>query len=247
MSKIDHLALDGHALRLFLAVLEEGSVTGAATRLGVTQSAVSHNIRKLRRVLNDPLFVKSGRGIVATAHALSLREPARALLDAMKGFAQGADFDPAGANLSLVIAANDFQRDLLLPTLFRRLDQAVRQITLRVIPSDLPTPDMLREGRCDLLISPFPPGGGDIVQKRLLVDRYVALYDPRRRGPARTRKEYESARHVTVVYPDNERLGFDKRLSECGIRRDIAVSVPSFAGVPAFLRDTDMLATLPRL
>jgi len=135
----------------------------------------------------------------------------------------------------------------LLPTLFRRLDDAVQSVTLRIIPSDLPSPEMLREGRCDLLITPFPPTGTDIFQKRLLVDRYVSLYDPRHRGPARTRKDYEVARHITVVYPDNERLGFDKRLTEAGVTRHIAVSVPSFAGVPAFLRGTDMLATLPRL
>lgn len=247
MSEIDYLELDGYALRLFLAVLEEGSVTAAATRLGITQSAVSHHVRKLKRVLNDPLFVKSGRGIVATAHALALRERAMALLDTMKEFAQGAVFEPEKARLSLLIAANDFQRDLLLPALFRKLDATTQAVTLRIIPSDLPTTEMLREGRCDLLISPFPPTGSDILQKRLLVDRYVTLYDPRQRGPARTRKDYEAARHITVVYPDNERLGFDKRLAEAGVRRQIAVSVPNFAGVAAFLRGTDMLATLPRL
>src|SRR6185312_7929182 len=56
MKEIDHLALDGHALELFLAVLEEGSVTSAATRLGLTQSAVSHGLNKLRRIAGDPLF-----------------------------------------------------------------------------------------------------------------------------------------------------------------------------------------------
>jgi molybdenum-dependent DNA-binding transcriptional regulator ModE len=81
MKKIDHLALDGHALALFLAVLEEGSVTSAATRLGLTQSAVSHGLNKLRRIVGDPLFAKSGRGIVATAHAQALAAKARALID----------------------------------------------------------------------------------------------------------------------------------------------------------------------
>jgi DNA-binding transcriptional LysR family regulator len=97
MKKIDHLALDGHALELFLAVLEEGSVTAAATRLGLTQSAVSHALNKLRRIVGDPLFAKSGRGIVATAHAQALAAKARALIDEMRSFAGGVSFEPASA------------------------------------------------------------------------------------------------------------------------------------------------------
>ena len=64
MSEIDHLDLDGHALRLLLAVHEEGSITRAAMRLGVTQSAVSHGLERLRQILGDPLFVKIGRAHV---------------------------------------------------------------------------------------------------------------------------------------------------------------------------------------
>lgn len=247
MSKIDYFDLDGAALRLFLAVLEEGSVTGAAIRLGLTQSAVSHSLSKLRRIAQDPLFAKSGRGIVATAHARALAARARALLDDMKGFASGASFDPRAAELTMTVAANDFQRDLLLPTLFGRIEAAVKRVTLRVIPSQLPTAALLRENRCDLLISPLPPTGEDIMQKRLLQDRYVCFYDPRRRAPPASRADYLAARHVTVVYPDNERLNFDRRLAAVGVERDIAVSAPSFSGVPAFLRDSLMLASMPSL
>ena len=80
MNKFDHLDLDGHALRLFLAVLEEGSVSAAAARLG--RDAVRRQPRagKLRTIFGDPLFVKSGRGIVATAHAEALADPARRLI-----------------------------------------------------------------------------------------------------------------------------------------------------------------------
>ncbi|MBL8492512.1 MAG: LysR family transcriptional regulator, partial [Rhodocyclaceae bacterium] len=95
MNEIDYLSLDGKILRLFLAVLEEGSVTAAAQRLGLTQSAVSHGLERLRAVAGDPLFVKSGRGIVATAHAELLAEQARQLLDGMKAFSSGASFAPA--------------------------------------------------------------------------------------------------------------------------------------------------------
>ena len=247
MSKIDHWDLDGHALALFLAVLEEGSVTSAARRLGVTQSAVSHGLQKLRRVVRDPLFTKSGRGIVATAHAHALAADARALLDAMKAFGSGASFDPATAQLSITIAANDFQRDLLLPGFVRRVEAAVDSLTLRVIPSQSPSPAMLRENRCDLLITPVPPSGIDIVQKRLLQDHYVCYYDPLTRSAPTNRTQYLSARHITVVYTDHERLDYDRRLGAAGIARDIAIAVPNFTAVPAFLRGSQLLASMPSL
>ncbi|QOZ66887.1 LysR family transcriptional regulator [Bradyrhizobium arachidis] len=247
MKEIDHLALDGHALELFLSVLEEGSVTAAATRLGLTQSAVSHGLNKLRRIAGDPLFAKSGRGIVATAHAQALAAKARALIDEMRSFAGGVSFTPATAQLSLTIAANDFQRDLLLPRFFDHVAGQVKGLNLRVIPSQSPSPAMLRENRCDLLITPLPPSGIDIVQKRLLSDHYVCYFDPRARTAPSGRSAYLAARHITVVYTDNERLDFDRRLAASGFHRDIAISVPSFSGVPSFLRGSQMLASMPSL
>src|ERR1035437_3755400 len=87
MRKLDYSDLDGRLLQLLVAVVEAGSVTGAAQRLGVTQSAVSHLLDKLRAITGDALFVKSGRGIVATAHADQLAGKARELLMSMEGFA----------------------------------------------------------------------------------------------------------------------------------------------------------------
>jgi DNA-binding transcriptional LysR family regulator len=247
MKEIDHLALDGHALELFLAVLEEGSVTTAAVRLGLTQSAVSHGLNKLRKIVGDPLFAKSGRGIVATAHAQALATKARALIDEMRSFAGSVSFEPARAQLSLTIAANDFQRDLLLPRFFDHVAGKVKSLNLRVIPSQSPSPAMLRENRCDLMITPLPPSGVDIVQKRLLSDHYVCYFDPKARNAPAGRAAYLAARHITVVYTDNERLDFDRRLAANGFHRDIAISVPSFSGVPSFLRGSQMLASMPSL
>lgn len=247
MSDFDHYDLDGHALRLFLAVLDTGSVTAAADELGVTQSAVSHALRKLRAIVRDPLFVKSGRGIVATAHAQSLAARARDLLANMQDFSRGARFDPATADVSLVVAANDLQRDLLLPGFSRALEREVKRLTLRVIPSDAPSADILRENVCDLLITPFPPDGADILQRSLFRDEYVCYYDAACRAAPRSREDYLAARHVTVVYPDRTRLAFDAAMESAGMSRDFVVSVASFSGVAAFLRGTDRLATLPRL
>ena len=80
MNDFDALDLDGLGLALLLAVHEEGSVTRAAQRLGLTQSAVSHGLDRLRAITGDPLFVRAGRGIVATARADALAVQAAALL-----------------------------------------------------------------------------------------------------------------------------------------------------------------------
>jgi DNA-binding transcriptional LysR family regulator len=244
VSGFDHLDLDGHALRLFLAVIEEGSVSRAAARLGLTQSAVSHALARLRDILRDPLFVKSGRGIVATAHAQALAEPARKLLDTMRAFSTGAAFDARATSLSLTVAANDLQRDLLLPGWLAALERQFASARLRIVPSDQPTPDMLREDRCDLVISPFPPEGADILQKRLIAAEYVCFFDAAARA-APTAQDYFAADHVTVVYTSRVGLSFDRAMEAAGHARRFVVGVPNFAGVPAFLRGTARLATLP--
>lgn len=242
-----HLDLNGRLLQLLVTVVEEGSITRAAERLGVTQSAVSHLLDKLRELLDDPLFVKSGRGIVATDRAERLAGEARVLLEELRRFARAEAFDPARLQTGFTIAANDLQRDLLLPPLFQRLHAQAPGLTLRVIPSGIPTPEMLRDEQCQLVISPRPPDAGDILQKRLFEGEYRVFFDGARRGPPRSLEEYLAADHVTVAYDPPRRLDIDQALASRGVKRRFLVRVPGFAGVPPFLKGSRLLATLPGL
>lgn len=241
------LEIDGRMLRTFLAVLDSGSVTAAAERLGLTQSAVSHALERLREALADPLFVKSGRGIAATARAESLAAPARQLLRDLEKLGRRPQFAPRQTELVLTVAANDFQRDLLLPALQRRLAAQLKSLRLIIIPSRAPTAQMLRAGHCELIITPRPPEGSDLLQKRLFTDHYVCFFDPRERAAPATLEEYLAARHITVAYEDGRRLEFDALLQARGLSRSVGVAVPNFAGIAAFLSGTDMLASLPSL
>ena len=247
MSHFDWLDLDARLLRLLVAVVDTGSITAAAQRLGVTQSAVSHLLDKLRGITGDALFTKSGRGIVATARALTLAERARELLGDLERFAQRETFDPARWQTTFTIAANDFQRDTLLPALMQRLRQQAPGVSLRVIASDVPTPEMLRQQQCQLIISPRPPEGTDIVQKRLFADRYRVFYDPEMREAPRTRQDYLAAEHVTVLYAPQRPLDLDALLLARGVVRRFAVQVPGFSGLPSFIAGTPWLATVPGL
>ncbi len=247
MNRFDHSDLDGHLLTLFVAVFEEGSITRAAQRLGLTQSAVSHLLDKLRVIVGDPLFVRSGRGIVATARAEVLAQKARLLLDDLRGFITTGAFDPASWAGEITIAANDLQRDLLLPTLLRRARERSPGLKLRVIPSGVPTAEMLRDGACQLVLSPRPPEAADLMQKRLFEDQYAVFYDASQREAPRSQADYLAAEHVTVLYEPRRQLDLDQTLSSRGIHRRIVASVPAFAGLPAFLRGSALLATAPSL
>lgn len=248
MSRFDHLDLDGRLLSLLLAIYEEGSMTRAAQRLGVTQSAVSHLLDKLRDIVGDPLFVRSGRGIVPTQRAETLARRARLLLEDFRGFVTVGGFEPARLQATVTIAANDLQRDLLLPPLLRRMQAQAPGVALRVIDSGVPRAEMLRDGQCQLVISPRPPDAADLVQKRLFEDRYAVFYDPRERAAPRSAEDYFAAGHVTVVYEPRRTLDVDRWFEAHGAppRRFVA-SVPGFAGVAAFLEGGCLLATLPSL
>jgi DNA-binding transcriptional LysR family regulator len=247
MKTSSYLDLDGNLLRLLLHLTEEESITRAAENLGVTQSAVSHMLTRLRAIVGDPVVVKSGRGVVATAHAKAMADRARALLDELREFSHAGVFEPGELRDQITIAANDLQRDLLLPELLRRLKAEAPDLTLRVIPSDIPTLDMFRTNQCWLAISPRPPDGIEIKQKRLFEDRYIVFYDGEKRQAPQSLAEYCAAEHVTVSYTSTQHLGIDRYLEDTGIRRRFAVEVPGFAGIAAFIHDSNRLTTLPSL
>jgi DNA-binding transcriptional LysR family regulator len=242
---VDHLSLDGHALSLLVAVAEEGSVTRAAQRLGLTQGAVSHGLDRLRALTGHALFVRSGRGIVATPQADLLAQRARVLLDELRAFSQAADFSPARLSGSFTVAANDLQRDLLLPGLLGRLQAQAPGLQLRVLPSGAPRTGLLRDGGCELLLTPRPPEGSDILQRRLFEDRYAVAYDPDYHRAVPDRAAWLAAGHVTVRYEDGRGLDVDEVLEGRGVSRRFVATVPGFAGVAALIRGSPWLATVP--
>lgn len=249
MNDIDdsgRIELDGRLLQALVAVHEEGSLTRAAQRLGLTQSAVSHAVERLRGITGDALFVRSGRGIVPTARADVLVASARRLIAELRDFGQAGVFDPAQLRRTLTIAANDLQRDLLLPPLLDRLRAQAPGVLLRVIPAGAPTPELLRDEACALALTPRPPEAGDILQRRLFDDEYRVFFDPQVRQAPRDQADYLAAEHLTVEHDGRLRtLDIDDRIAGLGLQRRIVATVPVFAGLAALLAGSARLATAP--
>ncbi|MCR9138771.1 MAG: LysR family transcriptional regulator [Alphaproteobacteria bacterium] len=243
MREIDFHQLDGQILRTFLVILEESSVSRAAERLEVTQSAVSHTLAKLRRIFGDPLFVRSGQGLTPTETALSLKTPARDVLNRLKGLTDQRQFDPKSEAMHFVIAANDMQRDLIFPEIVRSThDQDIR-LSLELIPSGVPSVALLRDSRCDLILTPLPPDAPDLIQQKLFSGMMKCFFDGEETEPPGSIQDYQLAEHVTVhfalggasdevlVAPDLQHIPKPK------------ITVSNFAGITSFIRGTKMLST----
>jgi len=243
MGDFDWLDIDARLLRLLVAVVDAGSITGAAQALGVTQSAVSHQLDKLRAITQDALFVKS-RGIVATARAGA--GPAGApTAEPAAGLCAAPLLQPRALARLHHHCRRDFQREVLLPTLARTLREHASELSLHVIPSDVPSLEMLRGSTCDLALSPRLPDGSDIVQKRLFADSYSVYYDAQVRAAPTHLTDYLAADHATVVYAPHRVLSIDRWLQAQGLQRRFAVMVPGFAALPTFVRGSALLVTAP--
>ncbi len=243
MSKIDFSDLDGKVLRVFLTILEESSVSKAADRLGVTQSGISHTLSKLRKVLGDPLFVRSGHGLTPTERALSLKEPVQNLLDDLRALTVERPFDPLAEEISIRIAANDMPRELIFPDLLRETRAEGVGLRLEFIPSGVPDPDVLRSDRCQLMLTPLPPDGPDIFQKRLLSSPLMVYFDASQTEPPDSWASYCQRDHVDVRFSDGRSARAVMRGVDHSQIRQPTVTLPHFNAIPSFVLGSDLIST----
>lgn len=243
MKEIDTDQLDGQAIRTFLVILEESSVSKAAERLGVTQSAVSHTLSKLRKLLGDPLFIRSGQGITPTEMALSLKVPVQDILDKMKALTDQRLFDPVKEPMVFTIAANDIQRDLILPALMRESMARGIDLALNIMPSGVPSVAMLRDARCDLVLTPLPPDAPDLVQKKLFTGQMICFFDGSSKKAPSTLEDYLEAKHIGVQFALGGSSSEVLKSSELPFIPPPQVTVSNFSGIPPFAKGTGLIAT----
>lgn len=247
MNKFDWLSLDGKSLRVFLTVIEEGTITGAADKLGITQSAVSHTVEKLREIVGDPLFIRAGRTITPTSYASQMAEKVDAILAEMHSLVQTSSFVPAESEIDLTVAANDFQSSLLMPRFYGQVKPQLKKFSLKVIAPQVPTVELLREKKCELAIVGFSPDSADIMQKSLFSMGSVVFFDPTMREAPTNMAEYLDSGHIGLSFLRGFKGGLDDVLQNQGKPRRVEVAVPNFSSVANYLRGTEMLATLPPL
>jgi DNA-binding transcriptional LysR family regulator len=240
--------IDLNLLVILEALLEERSVTGAARRLGVTQSAVSHALGRLRTELGDPLLVRTSTGMTPTLRAQELHEPIRSSLTTLRDVTRsGAPFEPRTANRTFTIAMTDQIGVALLPALHARLTVRAPSVDLRVIPVVRNVERALESGAAELVVSgAFTPAEAPgLYRQRLFDEPLVCLV---RKGHSivqrrLTLEQFCSLSHALVA-PRGGRGIVDTLLEERGLSRRVAVVLPHFLPAPFLIAASDLVLTV---
>lgn len=241
--------LDLNLLVVFNQLLAQRSVSKAAQTLGISQPAISNSLAKLRKILGDPLFLKTAKGMEPTPYADQLAEPVSYALGMIhSSLNEHTSFDPAQSKRVFTIGMMDIGEIYFLPTLMRRLRQEAPSVAVSTMRNTSVTlQDDLQSGKVDLAIGLLPQLKAGFFQRRLFTQSYVCLM---RRGHRLSRQrlsleEYQSAEHLRVIAAETGHGKVDEVLQRSGVERKFPLTVPHYVSVGHILRDSDMIATVP--
>ena len=252
MTRVDLADVNLNLLGALDALLHERSVTGAARRAHVTPSAMSHALAELRDLFDDPLLVRSGRGMALTPRADAIALPLRrVLLDAQAIVRDRGAFDPRTATRNFVIAAPDFLAVLILPELMAAIAREAPGVTLEIVPSTRRgNAWMLETGELDLALGAIVDEAPGIRRMDLCIEEFacaVRREHPTIRGKL-TLDDYVATPHLLITLGDSARPTWvDEALAARGRRRQVALRVRHFMAAPLVAARTDLLLTGPSM
>jgi len=241
--------LDLPLLLVLEALISERSVTRAARRMGRGQPAMSHALMRLRRLLGDPVLVRTSQGMTPTPRAVTLYDQVRPAISALRrALAEPPAFDPATAKRTFTVITRDYTEVVLLPALLGELQREAPGIQLRFLTlgDTLPVAEM-EAGRIDLAIGYFAQVPEALRRQQLLHEAFVCLVraDHPAAAGRMTLARYCALRHL-LISPEGGGRGFvDAILERHGQSRTVVLAIPDFVTAPLLVSKTDLIVTLP--
>jgi LysR family transcriptional activator of mexEF-oprN operon len=252
MMSIDHAnlsRLDLNLLVAFDALLTERSVTRAASRVGLGQSAMSHNLARLRSLFDDELLTRSAEGMRPTPRAMALADPVRVTLAQIQSAVlERETFEPSTARRVFRIGLADSIEVALVPALMERLQAAAPGVSLRLRSTNrLSILEELDTGTLDLGIGVFEHGQIHHKRRPLYTDSFLCLFSPEQLGlkPPISLKDYLRWPHVLTSLADDARGVVDDALAKRKHKRSIVMTTPGFLAVPFIVRRAPVITTMP--
>ncbi|MDE1150511.1 MAG: LysR family transcriptional regulator [Azospirillaceae bacterium] len=247
----DIRTLDLNLLKALDTLLDERSVTRAAARLALTQPAVSGMLTRLREGFDDPLFVRTQRGMVPTPRALELAGPVKKVLGEIEALLQPAAFDPATTSFTLSLAATDYALRVIVVPFLAALRQRAPGIKVAARPVDNDTIlGQLERGDLHLALMTPETTPPDLHARRLFDEGYVCVMrgdHPDAAGDTLSLDRFCALDHALVsLAGDGFRGVTDVALEALGRERRVTLSVTSFLLLLEVLRASDLIAVVPR-
>lgn len=239
--------MDLNLLLVFDAMMEEGSATRVAARLGRSQPAISAALARLRALFDDPLFIRMRQGMLPTARAIDLAASIRPVLGMLREAMESrVTFEPASAAQTFTVGALDDLELFVAPALMQRMTNISPLSRLR-IRSITPRENLERDD-VDVVLTVLrekPPGW--MSHRALAQAGYLLLFDPRQAhgGDSWTMDEYLAARHLLVSFSGDFEGVSDVALAKLGLARRVAAVTPRFSSAGAMVRGTNLVVTLP--
>ena len=242
--------LDLNLLAALDALLAEGSITRAARTLGLSASAMSRTLTRLRGAIGDPLLVRAGRDMVLTPHAEALRPRTRAAVLETQALLSPAPtaIDPATLRRTFRIRANEAFVEVFGATLIAALASQAPLMRLHFSGKPERNSAYLRDGVADLEIGVVGEMGPEVRVRTLFRDRYVGVVrsgHPLTADAAVSAARYAAFPHVATPHGERAVHAIETALAAQGLRRDIVAVVPGFPAALAVACASDLIALLP--
>lgn len=247
---MDISRLDLNLLVTLDALQTYNNLSVAARKLGLSQPMASAHLAKLRHFFDDPLFVRTGRGMRPTPYAEGLREPVRMILEMIsRDVLQKSEFRPENSNRTFTITTSDIGVLIFVPPVVKTLRQVAPGIKINCVSiAHEKLESALECGEIDMAIGYFPDlREPNVLHKKLFDHPFacIARENHSSIGDSLTLKEFLAADHLVVNQAGRSQELFERRMAELRLERRVALTLPHFMSVPHLVANSDMIATVP--
>jgi DNA-binding transcriptional LysR family regulator len=247
---IEPSSIDLNLLSVFQEVYRERQISAAARRLGLTQSAVSNALARLRRTFGDELFVRTAHGMQPTPLAQQMAEPiGAAMVQVALALSQRSRFDPATSGRRFTLAMTDVGEVYFMPVLIDRCRAVAPNVEIASIRANgLTLKDDMETGRVDLAIGAFEDVSEALYHRALFRQRFVSMF---RKDHPLAKGKVDLARFVAAPHliVDAAQSPYDRvngLLEKAGVTAGARFRVPHFTAVPYIVSTSELVVTVPQ-
>lgn len=243
-------SFDLNLLPVLMKIHEHGSVSAAATQLGLSQSAVSAALAKLRLKYRDPLFQRVGHGMQPTARMRALIEPLRDALLRLDGtLIAGQQFDARTTDQTFSLAMSDLGEMVFMPKILRRIRQLAPGASVRSVAASAAQIERgLESGEIDLAVGYFPDlREKSFMERHLFFHHFVCLLRANHPVTAGTLSvaQFLSHEHAVVYGAGRTYEIFERYLRSRKIHRRVVLETSHFMSIPFVISQSDLIVTVP--